>query len=54
MRIVRPFVAMMEATKDRNRDDAPVTLPSARSGRWVEVEGSVGARLVVIGHDRRV
>ena len=40
---------MMEASQNRGRDDAPVTLWRARPGWRMEVEGPMGTRLVVIG-----
>ena len=47
-----PFVAMMEASQHRGRDDAPVPLWRARPGWRMEVEGPMGTRLVVIGDER--
>ena len=42
---------MMEASQNRGRDDAPVTLWRARPGWRMEVEGPMGTRLVVIGDE---
>ena len=39
---------MVKAPENRSRDDAPAPLRCARPGRWMEVEGPVGPRLVVV------
>ena len=44
-----PFVAMLEASQHRGRDDALVPLWRARPGWRMEGEGPMGTRLVVIG-----
>ena len=47
-----PFVAMIEASKHRGRDDAPVPLWRARPGWQMEGEGPMGTRLGGRGDER--